>query len=154
MILQAKSYIEVVIANDLPNTSIMLITRYKHMLLQQHETSICLISLQSLINISNTESWNETLSFELQKCDYREQVSNYHAITHQPCSRIYQPTVALTMIEWAVFLWTHYTISNWDKSQSFAAGGCNCKDLWLRSDAITVKLQSNPWRVAWQKHPA
>lgn len=102
----------------------MLITCYTHMLLQQYETSICLISQQSLINISNREPWNE-----LQKRDCREQVSNYHVITHQPYWYICRPTVALTMIEWAVYLSTHYTISNWDKSQSFAAGGCNRKDL-------------------------
>lgn len=99
MILQAKSCKKVLIANDLPNISIMLIMHDKHMLLQQYETSICLISQQSLINISNTEPWNETLSFELQKRDCREQVSNYHVITQQPYSCICRPTVALTMIE-------------------------------------------------------
>lgn len=39
MILQAKSCKKVLIANGLPNISIMLIMRYKHMLLQQYETS-------------------------------------------------------------------------------------------------------------------
>lgn len=69
------------------------------MLFQQYETSICLISQQRTLKFANAEPGNETLAFELQKRDYREQVNNYHVITQQPFPCICRPTVALTMIE-------------------------------------------------------